>query len=145
MSRQSKTRAEERVDKPYSFSKDKISRKLGYPLKRSLLDSALQSAGVYNAVYSVRYLGRPYLNVVLYVSFTPEWLGHPTVRGRCLIIVRAVQSEQRHAAERLLVAEGLPIVCRWLKKARTEENVWRGTEHALTFEIQGGKLLHSDQ
>jgi hypothetical protein len=44
----------------YSFSKDELPKTLSYPLKRSLLDSALQSAAVYDAVYSVRYLGRPY-------------------------------------------------------------------------------------
>jgi len=130
---------------PYAFSKDELLKTLSYPLKRSLLDSALRSAGVYDAVYSVRYLGRPYLNAVLYVSFAPDWQGHQTVRGRCLITVRAVQSEQRHAAEQRLVAEGLPILCRWLTKTRTEGNVWRGTEHELTFEIQDGKLRHSDR
>lgn len=31
------------IEEPYSFSKDKIGRELGYPLKRSLLDSALHS------------------------------------------------------------------------------------------------------
>jgi hypothetical protein len=130
---------------PYSFSKDELSKTLSYPLKRSLLDSALQSAAVYDAVYSVRYVGRPYLKIVLYASFTPDWQGHPTVRGRCLITVRAVRSEQRHAAEQLLVGEGLPILCRWLTKTQTEGNVWRGTEHTLTLEIQGEKLHHSDE
>jgi hypothetical protein len=130
---------------PYSFSKDELPKTLSYPLKRSLLDSALQSAAVYDAVYSVRYLGRPYLNIVLYASFTPDWQGHPTVRGRCLITVRAVQSEQRHTAKQLLVGEGLPILCRYLTKTRTEGNVWRGTEHTLTLEIQDGKLRDSDE
>jgi hypothetical protein len=39
--------AEKRIEEPYSFSKDKVGRELGYPLKRSLLDSALHSASAY--------------------------------------------------------------------------------------------------
>jgi hypothetical protein len=136
-------------DKPseetYSFSKDKIGRELGYPLKRSLLDSALHSASVYAAVYSVRYLGHRNSNVVLDASFVPEWSGHPTVRGRCLITVWAVPSQQRYAAEQLLVAEGLPILCRWLARTRSEGNVWRGTEHMLNLEIQDGRLRRSEK
>ena len=145
MNRQPEIPEEKHIDEPYSFSKDKIGRELGYPLKRSLLDSSLQSALVYTAVYSVRYLGHRNSNVVLDASFIPEWRGHPTVRGRCLITVWAVPSQQRHAAEELLVTEGLPILCRWLAKTKNEGNVWRGTEHMLTFEILDGTLRHSDQ
>ena len=134
-----------RDTEPYSFSKDKLPKALSYPLKRSLLDSALQSAGVYDAIWSVRYLGRPYLNVVLYASFIPDWKGHPTVRGRCSITIRAIPNDQRHIAEQLLVVEGLPNLCRWLTKTRAEGNVCRANEHALTLEIQGGKLRHFDE
>ena len=133
------------IEEPYSFSKDKIGRELSYPLKRSLLDSALHSAAVYATVYSVRYLGHRNSNGVLGASFTPEWSGHPTVRGRCLITVWAVPRQQRHAAEQLLVAEGLPILCRWLAKTRSEGNAWRGTEHMMNFEIQDGRLRRSEQ
>ena len=49
------------------------------------------------------------------------------------------------AAEQLLVAEGLPILCRWLAKTQSEENVWRGTEHMMSFGIQDGRLRYSDQ
>ena len=133
------------IEEPYSFSKDKIGRELGYPLKRSLLDSALHSASVYAAVYSVRYLGHLHSNnIVLDASFVPEWQGHPTVRGRCLITVWAVPSQQRNWAEQLLVAECLPILCRWLARSQNEGNVWRSTEHTLSFEIQDGRLRHSD-
>jgi hypothetical protein len=145
MGRHSEIPAEKRSGEPYSFSKDKLGRELGYPLKRALLDSALESASVYGAVYSVRYLGHRNSNVVLDASFTPDWRGHATVRGRCLITVWAVPSEQRNAAERLLVKDGLPILCRWLAKTQSEGNVWRGTEHSLRFEIEDGRLVHSDQ
>jgi hypothetical protein len=145
MNRQPEIPEQRRIDEPYGFSKDKIGRQLGYPRKRSLLDSALHSASVYTAVYSVRYLGHRNSNVVLDASFTPEWRGHPTVRGRCLITVWAVPSQQRHATEQLLVAEGLPILCRWLARTQSEGNAWRGSEHMLNFEIHGGRLSHSEQ
>jgi hypothetical protein len=144
MNRQSEIPVNELLNKPYSFSKDKIDRRLGYPLKRSLLDSALNEASVYTTVYWVRYLARQHSNVVLDASFVPEGQGHPTVSGRCLITVWAVSSEQRHAAEQLLVADGLPILCRWLAKTRSEGNAWRGLEHMLTFRMQDGKLHCSD-
>ena len=145
MSRQPEIPPDERTEESYSFSKDKIGRELGYPLKPSLLDSALRSASVYAAVYSVRYLGHRHSgNIVLDASFVPDWRGHPTVRGRCLITVWAVPSQQRHAAEQLLVAEGFSNLCGWLAKTQSEGNVWRGTEHMLSFEIQDGRLLHSD-
>ena len=144
MNQQPETPAGKRIE-PYWFSKDKIGRELGYPLKRSLLDFALHSAAVYTVVHSVRYLGHRNSNVVLDADFTPEWKGHPTVRGRCLITVWAVSNQQRHATEQLLVAEGLPILCRWLAKTQSEGNVWRGTEHMLSFEIREGRLRHSNQ
>ena len=145
MNKQPELPSDERIEESYSFSKDKIGREISYPLKRSLLDSALHSASVYPAVYSVRYLGHRHPNnIVLDASFVPEWRGHPTVRGRCLVTVWAVPSQQRQEAEQLLVAEGLPILCRWLATTQTEGNVWRGTEHMLAFEIQGRKLRHFD-
>ena len=134
-----------RIAELYAFSKDKIGRELGYPLKRALLDSALHSASVYSAVYSVRYLGHRNPTVVLDASFTPEWSGHPTVRGRCSITVWAVPSQQRNVTEQILVAEGLSILCRWLARTQDEGNAWRGSEHMLNFKIQDGSLRHSEQ
>ena len=145
MKPRSESAAEPRIREAYTFSKDKIGRELGYPLKRSLLDSALQSASVYAAVYSVRYLGHRNSDVVLDANFVPDWRGHLTVRGRCLITVWPVPSQQRQAAEELLTAVALPILCRWLAKTQGEGNVWRGTEHMLTFEIQDGGLCHAEQ
>jgi hypothetical protein len=144
MNRQPEIPPDKRIEEPYWFSKDKIGRELAYPLKRSLLDSALHSASVYTTVYSVRYLGHRNANVVLDAMFSPEWREHSAVRGRCLITVWAVPSQQRHAAEQLLVTEGLPSLCLWLAKAQSEGNVWRGTEHTLSFEIQDGRLRHAD-
>jgi hypothetical protein len=137
---------EQFVDEPYWFSKEKVGLGLSYPIKRSLLDSALHSASVYSAVYSVRYIARRYQHTVLYADFSPEWTkAHPAVPGRSAITVLAVQSEQRHAAEQLIVAEGLHILCRWLAKTQTEGNVYRGHGHMLTLEIQDGNLRHSTQ
>src|SRR5258708_23658004 len=105
MNQQPEIPSDKPIEEPYSFSKDKLGRELGYPLKRSLLDAALHSASVYAAVYSVRYLGRRNSNVVLDAHFVPEWSGHPTVRARCLITGWAFPTQQRHSAEHFSVAE----------------------------------------
>ncbi|MGO9211149.1 MAG: hypothetical protein ACLP2H_13625 [Terriglobales bacterium] len=76
--------------------------------------------------------------------YLPETQGHPTVSGRSLITVWAVASDQRKQAEQLLVEDGLPTLCRWLKKTQTEGNVWRGAEHILSFEKRGA-ALHVDE
>jgi len=66
----------------YSFSKDKLPVSYSYPLKRSLLDSALDAASVKSAVYSVRYLfGRGRGPSTLDVWFTPDDAYHPSVSG----------------------------------------------------------------
>jgi hypothetical protein len=145
MNRRPEISAERLAAESYSFSKDKIGRELAYSLKRSLLDSALQSASVCSAVYSVRYLGRKNSNVVVDADFLPEWLGHPTVSGRCLITVWAVPSQQRHTAEQLLVLQGLPILCGWLAKTQSEGNVWRGSRHMIRFHMENGRLIHTEE
>jgi hypothetical protein len=62
------------IEEPhYSFSKDKLPRAYGYPLKRSLLDAALDGASVRAAVYSVRYLfGQGKGPSTLDAFFSPE-------------------------------------------------------------------------
>ena len=129
----------------YSFSKNKLPSTLSYPLKRSLLDSALHCASVYDAVYSVRYLGKehPY-NVVLDAMFVPEGRGHPTVTGRSLITVWAVPSERRRATEQVIVEQALPVLCLWLAKTQSAGNAWRGAEHSLTFTSKSGTLRCSE-
>jgi len=60
----------------YSFSKDKLPKNLSYSLKRSLLDSALRSASVYDTVWYVRYLAHEYGKVVLQADFEANGSGN---------------------------------------------------------------------
>ncbi len=131
------------IEEPYSFSKDKIPKTLSYPLKRSLLDSALNSAGIYTSVWSVHYVGRRNSNVVLDAMFSPEQYSD-YASGKTRIAVWAAPREQRKKIEQLIVTEGLPILCAWLCKTQTEANVWRGFGHTLTFTSDGLTLEHRE-
>ena len=130
----------------YSFSKDKLPEAFSYPLKRSLLDSALDDATVMDAVYSVRYLfGRGKGPATLDALFSPERNGaHASVSGRSLITVWAVPSEQRKSCEDILTVSGLPILCRWLAQSSSAGNVWRSLPHNLSLIIEDGVLTHKE-
>jgi hypothetical protein len=130
----------------YDFSKDKLPRAFSYPLKRSLLDAALNDASVMNAVYSVRYLfGRGKGPATIDALFSPERNGaHVSVSGKSLITVWAVPREERKACEDILIAAGLPILCEWLAQTSHAGNVWRSTSHDLSLVIQGCVLKHRE-
>ena len=144
MSEQPEITPDKPIEEAYSFSRTRLAGSL------AIHSSVLSWIPLFTrhrcvrqcTPYAIWDIGTP--NIVLDASFVPEWQGHPTVRGRCLITVWAVPSQQRHAAEQLLVAECLPILCRWLARSQNDGNVWRGTEHTLSFEIQDGRLRHSD-
>jgi len=129
---------------PYSFSKNKLSKRLSYPLKRSLLDEALHTHHVYEAVYFVRYLGHPNRAIVLDASFNPVGRGHPKNAGRSMLTLYAVPAEQRHAIETLIVNHALPMLCLWLAKTQAEGEGWRIFPHEIRFEIRDGNLHCSE-
>lgn len=135
---------EENTVEPYSFSKDKLSNRLSYPLKRSLLDTALRAHGVYETVYSVRYLGHPNRGIVLWVDFSPIGRGHPKNAGRSMLTLYAVPAEQRHAVETLIVSHALPTLCLWLGKTQTEAEGWRVLPHEIRFELRDDSLHCSE-
>jgi hypothetical protein len=130
----------------YDFIKDKLPGTFSYPLKRSLLDAALNDGSVMDAVYSVRYLfRRGEKPATLGALFSPERNGaHASVSGRSLITVWAVPSAERKACEDILIAAGLPILCRWLAQTLHAGNVWRGSAHDLSLIIQDGALKHQE-
>ena len=131
------------LQEAYWFSKDKIPRTLSYPLKRSVLDKALERASVKGDVYSVRYLGHQNRTTVLSSLFSPE--PHPYHgAGKSLITVWAVAPQQRRQAEQVLVADGLPLLCNWLLRAERAGNVWRSTGHELRLDIDAGVLKHHE-
>jgi hypothetical protein len=128
----------------YWFSKEKLPRGVSYPLKRSSLDSALQEASVYCAVYSVRYLANSSCTPVLDAQFVP--LGtkaHASVVGRSLVTLHAVPSTQRNAAEEQILTTALPSLCDWLAKTQTQGDSWRGMPHFIAFEVIDGKQLRA--
>ncbi len=130
------------VMEPYWFSKEKLSLKLGYPLKRSLLDSALHAASVYDAVYSVRYLGSPVAHSILDAQFVPlGHKGHPRVGGRSLVTICAVPREERKRTEEHVLGEMLPALCDWLAKSQSAGDSWRGMPHFITFKVNGRDLV----
>ena len=131
---------QENTIEPYSFSKDKLSKRLSYPLKRSLLDEAWHTHHVYDAVYSVRYLGHPNRAIVLDACFNPIVRGTPKTAGRNSLTLWAVPAEQRHAVETLIVNHALPMLCLWLAKTQAEGEGWRIFPHEIRFEIQDGNL-----
>jgi len=125
---------------PYHFEKDKLPKTLSYPLKRSHLDAALLASSVYGMVFAVSYVGRQNSNLLLDAFFTPEQRHAAVSAGKVLMRVWAVSSAERHRTEQLFLRYGLPTFCRWLQKAQTEGNVWRGTKHRLIIEIAGEEL-----
>jgi hypothetical protein len=125
---------------PYHFEKDKLPKKFSYPLKRSHLDTALRASSVYGMVFAVSYVGRRNSNLLLDAFFTPEQHHAAVSAGRVFMRVWAVPSADRHRTEQLFLEDGLSRLCRWLQKAQTEGNVWRGTQHRLIIEIAGEEL-----
>jgi hypothetical protein len=128
----------------YAFSKVKLPRELSYPLKRSRLDAALRSASVYETVWFVCYLGRQNGNTVMDAHFGPEQYGYAAA-GKVMLTVWAVPAKERHVTENLLLDHGLPSLCRWLARPRSEGNVWRGSVHSLTLERAGETLRCTEQ
>jgi hypothetical protein len=132
------------VNDEYSFSKYKLPKSLSYPLKRSLLDSALRSASVYETVWLVQYYGKPYGHLVLRALFSPEQDG-AFAAGRVSIGVWPVAAQQRKATELVLVEKGLHVLCDWLAKTAAEGNAWRGLQHSLELSIDAEMLRCAEQ
>ena len=75
----------------------------------------------------------------------PERNGaHVSVSGKSLITVWAVPSAERKTCEDILIAEGLPILCRWLAQSSHAGNAWRSTAHDLSLVIHDGVLRHRE-
>lgn len=128
----------------YSFSKDKVPRALSYPLKRSLLDTALRSASVYEAVWYVQYYGHQNNKLVMRAVFSPEQGGN-LVAGRVSIYLWTVPAQQRQTTEQVLVNGGLHRLCDWIAKTQSEGNVWRGVPHTLELRVHDGALSVVEQ
>lgn len=130
------------LQETYWYSKDKLPGTLSYPLKGSLLDATLEKAAVKSAVYSVRCIGRQNSPTILSSLFNPE--PKSAQAGKSLITIWAVDRRQRQQAERILLADGLLLLCNWLQRAQKEGNVWRSFRHELTLAIDDGTLKHCE-
>lgn len=122
----------------YLFAKDKLPEGWSYPLKRSVLDSALKAAGV-TEVFGVRYSygGGQQRYRPLRVQFDGDE-PRPFGPGTVSITVYAVPSAERRSTMAKLAAS-LAAVCEWIRRAETAPPGWRMTRHDLTVE------LHDDQ
>lgn len=135
----------------YGFSKDLLPKSSSYPLKRSLLNEALDSYQIRKQVFSVYYqYGRFNLNGckggyavdVLAVDYVSELdKCHFSVRGRCRITAYSVPSEERKMCEEIIVREALPKLCAWIEKAANAGNTWRAKRHGIQFKIKDNQLI----
>ena len=123
----------------YSFDKSKLPQGMSYPLKRSVLDAALQAAGV-SRIHAVYYWLRQSGNVVMRAEYCGESNKGWFAVGQSSITLYAVPSDERRETERLLLEKGLPDLCAWLKKAEDAGNTWRGKNHHLAIECTKGEL-----
>jgi hypothetical protein len=117
----------------YSFSKHKIPQDYSYPLKRSVLDTFLDDAGltqIANVTYSFNLKSS---NVILRGDYLGEAYKGWAYAGLSSIRLRAVPSENRKVIEEILVNEALPKLTDWLRKAEIAGNVWRSQSHHLVF------------
>lgn len=69
----------------------------------------------------------------------------PFSAGRSSLTVYAVPSQEKHAIETLILAEGLPRVCEWLHGLQQAGNAWRAKNHFLGLEFAGGTLKASEE
>jgi hypothetical protein len=127
----------------YPFDKTKLPKGLSYPLKRSALDAALENAGV-SQIHVVYFWTRESGNVVMRAEFCGESKKGWFAAGQSSITLYAVPSIERKETETLLIKEGLPKLCEWLKHAEDAGNTWRDKTHNLKIECANGKLYFTE-
>jgi hypothetical protein len=123
----------------YSFDKSKLPQGMSFPLKRSVLDKALEEAGI-SQIHVVYYWLRQGGNVVMRAEFCGESNKGWFAAGQSSVTLHAVPSGERKGTEILLLERGLPVLCAWLKRAEAAGNAWRGKNHQLAIECAEGKL-----
>jgi hypothetical protein len=123
----------------YIFEKATLGSGWSYPLKRSVLDAALSSAGV-TSVFEVRFQGGPHKRipplVVTHVGVAAPY----GAAGKVRISVTAVRSVERQAVMSALEAE-LPTICGWIKAAEAASMTWRDQGHQLVAELHDGQIV----
>jgi hypothetical protein len=118
----------------YSFSKDKLPKGTSYPLKRSVLDRALEQANV-NDLVIVSYLITQRRNEVMRADYHGNHRRDYFASGKTSVTIYSVAGEQRAATESALLNEGVKAIVEWLVKAETSGNTWRAVDHQLVLEF----------
>jgi hypothetical protein len=127
----------------YSFSKARLPKGTGYPLKRSALDRALEQANVNDLVF-VSYLRTQRPNEVMRADYHGEHR-RVGVSGKTSVTVYSVPGQQRAATQSALLNEGVKAIVEWLIKAESAGNTWRAVDHqlVLNFSLQSLTQLES--
>jgi hypothetical protein len=129
----------------YYFHKDRLPKGWSYPLGRSVLDAALQSAGVTTVLFvnysvirgSVKDVRYPPLRVAFMRDAPPS-----AASGKVDITVYAVPSSER-LPTKLAIESQLGAICSWIRRSETAPLWWRVTEHVVAVEMgdDGARLV----
>ena len=131
------------VEMSYSFSKDKLPKGNSYPLKRSLLDRALEEANVKDLVF-VYYLRMQRRDEIARADFHGDHRTDYFASGKTSVTVYAVPGAERAVIESALSSEGLKAIVDWLAKAERAGNTWRAVDHRIVLEFASQSLVLSE-
>jgi hypothetical protein len=124
----------------YGFHKDRLTRGWSYPLKRSLLDEALVSAGATNIAAVFYSLVMTPMDDRRAGPLTAHYHGDDTPSHwaeQVSIYVETVPSEnRREIADALLTVLG--DVARWIAGTTEREPTWRAASHSLYVFVDDG-------
>jgi hypothetical protein len=123
----------------YYFHKDRLPKGWSYPLGRSVLDAALESAGITSVIFVHYKLHRASIQGERYpwllrVAFLREDPASP-VSGKVDITVYAVPSPERRATM-FALGHKLAAICDWIRRTETAPSSWRMTEHVVAVEMR---------
>jgi hypothetical protein len=121
----------------YAFDRSKTPQGLSFPLKRSVLDTALSATGV-SGVHCVYYWLRQRGQIVMRADFCGEGRRGWAAAGRASITIYAVPSPERQATEATLVSEVLPRMVSWLKALEQSGNTRRGVDQHFVASWEAG-------
>ena len=126
----------------YPFSKDKLPQGFSYSLKRSALYVALENANL-SQIHVVYYWFRKDGDLLMQSNFCGE-TKKMFAAGQSSVSLYSVPSSERKQTEILLLNEGLPRLCKWLKEAENSGNSWRSKDHHFFIQYANEKLYFNE-
>jgi hypothetical protein len=99
----------------YAFSKAPIPRGMSFPLKRSVLDAALDAAGIERVATVYYALAQRGARIVVWSQYLGEAHRGFAAAGTSSVTLYAVPSTERHRIEEALVDVVLPQLVKWLR------------------------------